>query len=166
MRNLGFNGMNDEEFRREFMKFLTTYQSGLEDFMRQNYNDRHYTPKPFFNIEPFDNDSLKDLLKAISRDSLNIERGNDENGEWEKRSWQSPDGSSLFNSYIKNSYHNPFGGKGHSNTFRESTEDMDTLKLLENKLKEAVVYEKYESAAKIRDLINNLKEDKKKEKKK
>ena len=35
MKNFNFNGMDDEEFRKEFMRFLNMYQSGLESFMKK-----------------------------------------------------------------------------------------------------------------------------------
>ena len=41
---------------------------------------------------------------------------------------------------------------------------MDTLTLLEGKLKKAIIDENYEDAAKIRDLIQSLEKDNKKEK--
>jgi len=163
MRNFGFNGMDDEEFRREFMRFLTMYQSGLENFMKKTYNNKGFNQNQFFSIDPFDTDSLRDLLKAINKEDMDIERGEDETGEWEKSSWKSPDGSSSFNSYSRSSFYNPFEGKVN---FKQNPEDIDTVKLLENKLNKAIMDENYESAAKIRDLINNLKEDKEKENKK
>ena len=161
MKNFEFNGMDDEEFRKEFMKFLTTYQAGLENFMKKNYIDKSFNSNPFFNINHiFDDSSLKDLFKMMNIDDMNIEKGGDENGNWEKRSWFSPDGSSSFNSYSRSSYYNPFEGKVN---FKENDDEIDTFKLLEKKLNKAIMDEKYESAAKIRDLINNLKEDRRKE---
>ena len=39
-------------------------------------------------------------------------------------------------------------------------DDVDTIELLNKKLKQAVINEKYEDAAKIRDLIKSLESDK------
>ena len=65
---------------------------------------------PFFGISPMSDEELKNILKDINS-SINFERGENEDGEWEKRSWQSPDGSSSFNSFSRSSYYNPFNGK-------------------------------------------------------
>jgi len=159
MRNFGFNDMSDEEFRREFMKFLTTYQSGLENYIRETYNNnKSFKSNPFLSAESFDNGSLMDLFKGLNKEGMDTERGiNDDDGEWEKRSWQSPDGSSSFSSFSKNYNFNPFDGGGV--TFGQNPDDISTIKLLEGKLKKSIIDENYENASKIRDLINNLKED-------
>ena len=154
MDYFGFNNMDDEEFRKEFMKFLNMYQSGLENFMKKTYNTRGFMSNPFFNIHPMDDDMLKDIFKNL--DDVNTESGTDENGEWEKKNWSSPDGKSSFSSYTRNSFYNPFEGKV---KFKDNPEEVDTVKLLEKKLNESVMKEDYESAAKIRDLIKSLKED-------
>lgn len=156
MDNFGFNDMSDEEFRKEFMKFLNMYQNSLESFMKKTYNPRGFgfMSNPFFNIQPMDDDMLRDIFKNL--DSMNTESGEDENGEWEKRNWTSPDGKSSFSSYSRSSFYNPFEGKV---KFKDKPEETDTLKLLEKKLNKAVMNEDYESAAKIRDLIKSLKED-------
>jgi len=161
MRNFGFNGMNDDEFMREFIKILNMYQSSMENFMKKNYESKNFMSNPFFNILPINEDELKEMFKNIE-DNFNVERGGDDNSEWEKRTWSSPDGSSSFSSFSRNSFYNPFDGKV---KFKENQEDIDTIQLLEKKLNKAIESEKYEDAAKIRDLINNLKEDKKNEEK-
>jgi excinuclease UvrABC helicase subunit UvrB len=161
MRNFGFNGMNDDEFMREFIKILNMYQSSVENFMKKNYESKNFMSNPFFNILPINEDELKEMFKNIE-DNFNVERGGDDNSEWEKRTWSSPDGSSSFSSFSRNSFYNPFDGKV---KFKENQEDIDTIQLLEKKLNKAIESEKYEDAAKIRDLINNLKEDKKNEEK-
>lgn len=161
MKNFGFNGMDDEEFRREFMKFLNMYQSGLDNFMKKTYNNKNYNS--FFSIDPFDTSSLRDLFKLINKENIDTEKGGDENGEWERNYWQSPDGNTSFNSYIKSYYYDPFEDRLN---FKNNKKEINTIKLLENKLNKAIMDENYESAAKIRDLINNLKEDKEKENKK
>ncbi len=60
--------------------------------------------------------------------------------------------------YEKFNY-NPYG----NDKFEKEDENIDTLGLLDKKLKESIINEKYEDAAKIRDLINNIKEDREKE---
>lgn len=158
MRYFPFNNMNEDEFNREFLRFLNMYQSGLENFMKKNYGtNKNQMKNPFFGIDPIDDDIIKKMFK-ISEDDMNIEKGNDENGEWEKRSWSSPDGSTSFSSFSKSAFYNPFDGKIR---FKEESDDVDTVKLLEKKLNQAILDEKYEDAAKIRDLIKSLKEDEK-----
>lgn len=153
----GFNGMNDEEFRKEFIRFLNTYQSGLENFMKKNYGTNRGIDFFSMGMEPFDNDFFKKIINNISED-LNVEKGRDDNGEWEKRTWSSPDGTTNYSSFSRNSYFNPFDGKVE---FKKEGEEIDTIKLLNKKLNQAIMREKYEDAAKIRDLINSLKEDNK-----
>lgn len=157
MRNFGFNGMDDEEFKRDFMRFLNMYQSGLDNFIKKNYlrSEEPFNKSIFFNFDPIDDDVLRNILKQKS-DEMDIEKGSDEMGEWEKRSWQSPDGSSSFNSYSRNSFFNPFEGKVR---FKEESDDVTTLRLLERKLNNSIQEERYEDAAKIRDLIKSFKKD-------
>lgn len=154
MNDFGFNDMSDEEFMKEFMKFLNKYQDSLKNSTNKTYNPRGFTSYPFFNIQPISDDMLRYITK--NSDDMNTESGTDENGQWEKRSWSSPDGKSSFSSYTRNSFYNPFEGKV---KFKDDSEELDTIKLLKENLNKAVIKEDYESAAKIRDLIKSLKED-------
>ena len=159
MSDFGFNGMSDEEFNKEFLRFLNMYQSGLESFMKKNLgpqNNSFFGSNPM-NIEPFDMDSLRKILSQLN-DDMGLEKGNDENGEGEKRNWLSPDGSTSFSSFSRNQYFNPFEGR--VSKYRKEPE-IDTMKLLTKKLNQAISDEKYEEAAKIRDLIKSLGDDKK-----
>ncbi len=150
MKDFGFNGMGDDEFKKEFMRFLNMYQSSVNGFMKKNYADKNFMNNPFFNIKPLSNEELENMLNNIN-DSFN----KNETEGWEGNSWESPDGSNPFKKFIHN---NPLGG---NNNKHDS--EIDTFKLLDNKLRSAIINENYEDAAKIRDLINNLKEDQKKE---
>lgn len=152
-----FNGMDDEDFKREFINFLNMYQSSLENFMKKSYGTNKNLDFFSMGMEPFDNDFFKKMMNNISED-MDIEKGNDDKGEWEKRSWSSPDGSAKYSSFSRNSYFNPFDGRVE---FKNDTEEIDTIKLLNKKLNQAIMRERYEDAAKIRDLINSLKEDNK-----
>jgi len=155
----GFNNMSDDDFRKEFLNFLNSYQSGLEGFMKKNYGYGREFNLPPLDKGSFDFEKLSKIFNEITN-SINVERGEDENGGWEKRSWTSPDGSSSFSSFSRNSFYSPFDGNV---TFRNDLndyEEVDTIKLLEKKLNKAISREKYEDAAKIRDLIKSLKEDK------
>ena len=74
MSDFGFNGMSDEEFNKEFLRFLNMYQSGLESFMKKNLgpqNNSFFGSNPM-NIEPFDMDSLRKILSHLSIKSLYI----------------------------------------------------------------------------------------------
>jgi excinuclease UvrABC helicase subunit UvrB len=135
MENFGFNGMDDEDFKREFIKFLNMYQSSLDSFMKKNYNNNSFMNNPFFGITPISEEDLRNISN-----SFNFKEGDD-----------------FFKKFIHN---NPFGEP--SDTKKNETE-IDTLTLLDEKLKLAIINEKYEDASKIRDLIINLKEDQKKE---
>jgi hypothetical protein len=159
MKDFGFNGMNDEEFREEFLRFLNTYQSTLESFMKKNYSSpkNYFVGPSSFGMEPFNLDSLKKLINEIN-ENMNVEKGDDENGSWVKKNWSSPDGSTFFNSFSRSSYFNPFG-EGLNLDEKYETEEVDTIKLLERKLNKAISRERYEDAAKIRDLIKSLKDD-------
>lgn len=152
-----FNGMDDEEFRKEFLRFLNMYQSGLENFMKKNYGENRGMNPFSMNMDPFGDDIFKKIMSSFS-EGMDVEKGKDENGEWEKRSWSSPDGSSNFNSYSRSAFFNPFDGKVE---FKKESEEIDTIKLLNKKLNQAIAKENYEDAAKIRDLIKSLEGDNK-----
>jgi hypothetical protein len=157
MDMFGFNNMSEDEFRKEFLKFLNMYQSGMDNFMKKHYGTPKNTDPFYFGIEPLDYETLRKMLGDVS-ENININKGEDDKGEWETKSWTSPDGSSSFSSFSRNSYFNPFDGKVR---FKKEEQEIDTVKLLSKKLNQAIMDEKYEDAAKIRDLIKSLQEDKK-----
>jgi hypothetical protein len=132
MRN--FNSDDYDDFRKEFIKFLSMYQSGLDNFFGDN----------FFNVKPITG-SIK---------GLTIESGLDKYGEWEKSSWTSEDGLTSYTSFVRSSG---------SNRKDENTSGVgrktETIQLLESKLDKAILEENYEEAAKIRDLIKSLREE-------
>lgn len=147
MEDFGFNGMNDEEFRKEFMRFLNMYQSGLDGFMKDNQSKKNFMNNPFFGIKPLSDEEFKNILN-----SLNSSFDFDKNGG---NPFKQPKESKFYEKFT----YNPYG----SSRFEREDEEIDTLKLLDKKLKESIIDENYEDASKIRDLINNLKEDRKKE---
>ena len=79
--------------------------------------------------------------------NFDVERGEDEYGPWERTSWMSPDGTSMYTSF------NLYGDKQNK---KENLKNVNTIELLEEKLKKSILVEDYESAAKIRDLIKSL----------
>jgi excinuclease UvrABC helicase subunit UvrB len=160
MEDFGFNNMSNEEFRKEFLRFLSMYRGGLDDFMKKTYGkpEEPFNKSIFFNFEPIDSDIINNFLKN-KLDNISYDKGLDKNGEWEKNYWRSPDGLTSFSSFTRNSYFNPFEGKV---KFKEESENLETIKILEKKLDGFVNEERYEEAARIRDLIKSLKEDIKK----
>lgn len=174
MDEFGFNNMSDEEFRRMFTRILNERQREMERFLKSFYGDSFFNPRTgfsgqsrndrFFNdLNFFDNrntgkndqNDFFNIFNGLFGDPLNdmgIEKGRDEFGPWENKSWTSPDGSTSYNSFKR--YYN--SGNNYDNQ-----NDIDTIKLLEIKLNNAIKEEKYEDAAKIRDLISSLKDDKK-----
>lgn len=170
MDEFGFNSMSDDEFRRIFSKILNERQREMKKFLNSFYGNDFFNPRGGFSGQsknlPFfeDYDIMKNGPESFynifnnffnqSTDDMEIKRGNDEFGPWENKSWTSPDGTTSYNSF-KRYFHNP------EETEENFQNDLDTIKILEMKLNKAVKEEKYEEAAKIRDLINSLKEDKK-----
>lgn len=176
MDEFGFNNMSDEEFRRMFTKILNERQREMERFLKSFYGNSFFNPRTGFSGQSRDDNFFGDFnfindynrtrsdqddffnifpgLFNTPMDDMDIEKGNDEFGPWENKSWTSPDGSTSYSSF-KRYFNNPeYENRGKQN-------DIDTIKLLELKLNKAVQDEKYEEAAKIRDLITSLKEDKK-----
>jgi excinuclease UvrABC helicase subunit UvrB len=145
MKDFNFNNMDDEEFRKHFMKFINMYQSSLEGFMKNNYDKTNFMNNPFFNIKPLSDEELQKILNSLN-DSFSM--GGEE-------PWKNQQNSNFFKKFN----YNPYG----NDRFEKEDEEVDTLKLLDKKLKESIINEKYEDAAKIRDLINNIKKDREKE---
>ncbi len=135
--DLNFNNMDDEEFRKEFMKFLTTYQSSIKNLMDRNKGNDYF-------INPFnmDEDMIKKIFNNIQND---FNTGENEMGDFRNINFS----RGNFDMYPKFKSHD-FGGE---------QKEMDTLQLLDMKMKNAIINENYEDAAKIRDLIKSLKED-------
>jgi len=136
---------NDDDFKKEFMRFLKMYESEMNKF-----ND-YFEGSKNNGIE----DPLNELMKMLNADmGINTKNGSDELGDWEKKSWSSPDGKTHYNSFTR-SFSNEPSNYEFNPYFNEK--EVDTIELLEKKLKQAVIDEDYENAAKIRDLINSLK---------
>lgn len=154
----GFNEMNEEEFRREFMKFLTMYQPSLESFIKKTYlkpsDLEDLNNQVFFRSKNLNTDFIPDFTSLSNKD-LNIEKGSDEHGDWEKKTWSSPDGRSSYASFTRS-----FNSERYFKDKKQTkSDDTHTLALLEQKLDKSIREEKYEDAAKIRDLIKSIKED-------
>lgn len=142
MSDFRFNDWNDEFFKKEFLKFLNEHEKKMNDFMKQMYSQKPKENGEFNKI----NDYINRLMGNFNQDQ-NIEGFNDDFNKWEKSSWLSPDGSSMFTSYSRD-----FDPKFK----KENLNNFSTLELLEEKLKKSIINEDYENAAKIRDLIKDL----------
>lgn len=137
---------NDDDFKKEFMRFLKMYESEMNKF--NNYFENTTNNNGF-------EDPLNELMRMLNADTgINTKNGSDEFGDWEKKSWSSPDGKTHYNSFTRNFNNGPSNYE--FNPFFNEKE-VDTIELLEKKLKQAVINEDYENAAKIRDLIDSLK---------
>lgn len=150
MSDFKFNNWNDEFFRREFLKFLNEHEKNMSEFMKKMYNQKPKENKDFKKI----NDYLNKMMGDFNQDlRSSTEKDSGEFGSWEKSSWISDDGSSYFTSYNRD--YEPFLKK-------ENLKNIDTVELLEEKLKKSIIDEDYESSAKIRDLIKDLENKSKK----
>jgi len=155
--NLDFNNMDDEQFQKEFIRFLTLHQSSIKNLMEANKKNNPFNSfnpfNPFNGKNNFDVD--EDYIKRIFNNiHSNLNLNNDE--EWERKDFTDPNGKEDFSSFSRSGFYNPFDG---TVRFNEKQQEMGTLELLDIKLKESIMNEDYENSAKIRDLINSLKED-------
>lgn len=142
MSDFRFNDWNDEFFKKEFLKFLNEHEKKMSEFMRQMYNQNPEENNDFKKI----NDYLNKITGDFNQEQSNTESFDDLNS-WDKSSWFSPNGSSMFTSYSRD--FNP-------NLDKKNLEKFSTLELLEEKLNKSIINEDYESAAKIRDLIKDI----------
>lgn len=150
MDNFRFHDWNDEHFRRQFLRFLNQHEQRMNEFMKQMYGQKPEENDDFKRLNDYFNKMLGDL-----NNNFDVERGEDEYGPWERSSWMSPDGSSMYTSY--NYGKNPYKKENLNNLNK-----VNTVELLEEKLKKSILIEDYESAAKIRDLIKSLEDKKRK----
>jgi len=139
--------MNDEEFRREFLRMMLNQQRRYDSYLSGMFGNQYNT----FG-SGMDNLDLLKLMMGIDPSNISSEGGVDENGEWESNTWESPDGSTRFRSFKRYGFNGPNKG-------RREEENVNTVKLLESKLKKAVALEEYEEAQKIKDLIDSLKKE-------
>lgn len=154
--------MNDRRFRRDFNQ----WQRDIEELMRiinERGNDNPLKFQ-FINLTPRENDF------NIPDNEMDIEKGKDENGEWETKNWTSPDGSMSFSSFTRSSDSGNFNNiednipdewvsklKG-SYGRKPNYEELKKVKL--DKLKKTLDYlveqEKYEKAAEVKKMIDDL----------
>lgn len=164
--------LNDEEFKKE----MERAQKDFQELMKMLLNRKDFGSPLDFRIIPLNN-SYKIPDYKIPEDELDIEKGKDESGEWETKSWTSPDGSISYSSFSRASnfddetdlpdeiakrWEKTLGRK------RESgAEEIKNLKLAKLKiaLDRAVEQERYEKAAEIKKIMDEIKSEKKEDKK-
>jgi hypothetical protein len=162
---------NDEDFKRE----MERAQKDFQELMRMLLSRKDFgTPLDFRIIPLTSKEDFTDNFK-IPEDELDIESGKDENGEWETKNWTSPDGSISYSSFSRSSsagdetdlsdeiarrWEKTFGKKKES-----SPEELKNVKLAKLKiaLDRAVEQERYEKAAEIKKMMDELKSEKKEE---
>ena len=152
---------DDREFRREMNKF----QKDFEEMMRllaQNRKNGGNNPfgMKFIPLSPEDMDKFGDMPE----DEMDIEKGEDENGEWETRNWTSPDGSVSYTSFSRSSSFDDISREDLDDILynrrrrKQSPEQEKQLKLA--KLKKALDFsvetENYERAAELKKEIDKL----------
>ena len=140
--NLDFNNMDDEQFRKEFMRFLNLYQSSMEDFIDKS--EKKGNGLFLYNPLGFDENMIRKIINNINEDMSNKDDL--------KR--QLPD--NYMNSIM--------GYFNNEKSYNKEPKKLNTIDLLNKKLYQSISKEDYESAAKIRDLIESLKKDNVKEK--
>lgn len=172
-----FNG-NDDEFNDEFN----------EDFLRQweKFNQLRNTRRSSGDYNKFrselenlirlitsqktDEDNFRFIpLNNIPEDEFNVEKGEDESGEWERKDWTSPDGSMSFMSFTRSSSFDDIHGANEEafelfnrlkdlNGKRPMSEESKKVKLakLNRTLEYLVEQENYEKAAEIKKMIDDL----------
>ena len=163
--------LNDEEFKKE----MERAQKDFQELMKMLLNRKNFGSPLDFRIIPLNN-SYKIPDYKIPEDELDIEKGKDESGEWETKSWTSPDGSISYSSFSRSSnfddetdlpdeiakrWEKTLGRK------RESgAEEIKNLKLAKLKiaLDRAVEQERYEKAAEIKKIMDEIKSEKKEDK--
>lgn len=156
--------MNDKGFRNKYNKF----RSELEELMRLiSRKNNGYTPFNFRFI-PLNNPRMDENQNDfnIPDGEMDVEKGSDENGDWEKKYWSSPDGSMSFTSFSRSSSFDDDNGlpDGMAELFGsvkpkvKNPKEEKKLKLakLQKTLDYLVEQEKYEKAAEIKKMIEDL----------
>jgi len=165
-----FNRMiNDRRFRRDFNQ----WQRDIEDLMKMINDKNGGNPLKFqfINLTPRENDF------NIPEEDMNTEKGKDENGEWESKNWTSEDGSISFSSFMRSSFPGDVDKNEDdmkmpeewTSRFRDSYKKRPNLEELKKvkleKLKKTLDYlvenEKYEKAAEVKKMIDELNSEKK-----
>jgi hypothetical protein len=162
--------LNDEEFKKEMEKA----QKDFQELMRMMLSQRNFGTPLDFRIIPL---NPKEFRKDfdIPENEMDVEKGQDESGEWESKTWTSPDGSISFSSFSRSSNFDDEVDlpdeiaerwKEKLNRKKENNpEELKNVKLAKLKiaLDRAVEQERYEKAAEIKKIMDELKSEKKEE---
>ncbi len=94
-----------------------------------------------------DLDSIEDFFKEINPQSgkEQVQKGNDENGEWERRTYVSDTGLFSYSFLIRKS---------------DNSKSIDEISKLKYELNESVEKQDFERAVELRDKINKLEKNK------
>ena len=112
----------------------------MEKFIKAYYGNRN--PFTSFNeTEEFFNRLNMDI------NEVNFDDINDDNSEWETKSWTSPNGMTNFRAFRQRI------------DMDKNLKEINTLELLKQKLNLAIIEENYENAAKIKKLMDSIKKD-------
>jgi len=152
--------MNNKDFNNKF-------RSDLEELMRL-IASRKRGGDMGFRIIPLNNSDMNDF--NIPDSEMDVEKGKDENGDWETKHWSSPDGSMSFTSFTRSSSFGDstdlpdeiaemFSSKLRDKyTKRVNPEEAKKIKLdkLQKTLNYLVEQENYEKAAEVKKMIDDL----------
>jgi len=158
--------MNNEKSKKDLERF----KMDLEELMRLISKKGGGTPINF-KFLPLTGENRNDL--GIPDGELNIENGEDDNGKWETKEWTSPNGDISFMSFSRSSV--PGNNINSTDEISEmwksrlrdripkvTSEESKKIKL--EKLKATLDYlvkqEKYEKAAEVKKMIDELNEEK------
>ena len=162
--------LNDEEFKKEMEKA----QKDFQELMRMMLSQRNFGTPLDFRIIPL---NPKDFRKDfdIPENEMDVEKGQDESGEWESKTWTSPDGSISYSSFSRSSnfddevnlpdeiakrWRQKLNRKKESSPEEIKNEKLAKLKIA---LDRAVEQERYEKAAEIKKIMDELKSEKREE---
>ena len=153
---------NSPLMRNEMEKFFQILMNS--SYLNNEISDIRIIPLGVYkpnDLESFD----------IPENEMDIEKGEDDMGKWERKSWTSPDGSMSYNAFSRSSTPENFMGedligdlfsryKG-GNTKKYNVEELKNFKIekLQKALNSAVEIEDYEKAAEIKKTIDKLKEE-------
>ena len=159
--------MNDEEFRKE----MERTQKEIQHMMRMFFLRKDFGSPLDFKIIPLNSKDLNNF--NIPENEMDIEKGEDENGDWETKSWISPDGLTSYSSFSRDSsfddmidlpdeiaerWQEKLRRKKETNPEELKNEKLAKLKI---SLDKAVEQERYEKAAEIKKLMDELKSENK-----
>lgn len=172
-----FDNFGDDFFGRwvHFNRLLNEsplFKDEMEKIIQILTQSRDFNDFSDFKITPI-GVSKKDDLEYfdIPEDEMDIEKGEDDMGKWERKSWTSPDGSMSYNAFSRSSSPENFMSEDligdlfsrykSDNTKKYNAEELKNFKIekLQKYLNAAVEVEDYEKAVELKKTIDKLKEE-------